>query len=68
MRENEQKKRRREERAENRARDRKLPKKDEELQEDREASAERLSECCAISLGSQLHQRSIARGKIWMMD
>ena len=47
---------------------RKVAEKDEELPEDEETSAERLSECCAISLGNQQHLQSIARGKIWMMD
>ena len=46
----------------------KVAEKDEELPEDEETSAERLSECCAISLGSQQHLQSLARGKIWMMD
>ena len=43
----------------------KVAEKDDELPEDEETSAERLSECCAISLGSL---QSLARGKIWMMD
>ena len=38
--------------------------KDEELPEDEETSAERLSECCAISLGNQQHLQSPGRGKI----
>ena len=46
----------------------KVAEKDEELPEDEETSAERLSECCAISLGSQQYLQSLARGKIWMMD
>ena len=65
----ERKKKTRGERARNRTRVKKLQKKmNEELPEDEEISAERLSECCAISLGSQQHLQSLARGTIQMMD
>ena len=57
----ERKERTRGERARNGARARKNAENDERMQEDREISKQRLSECCAISCGSQQHPMKIAR-------